>query len=167
MISTERLTLRPWTEADAPFHHELWTERDPRVPPHRRIDTAGHPTVEELADWIRSAPQDVPIRTLVVVLRETGEPLGYCGLVDGDGRQDEPEIAFEFLRRHWGRGYATESASAIVELARTTGLPRLRASVWEWNTASRRVLAKLGFAETGPDRVDPERGRSLMTTLEL
>lgn len=167
MIRTERLMLRPWTEADAAFHRALWTERDPRVPPHRRIDADGNPTVGDLAARIRSAPQDGPIRTLVVELRGTGEPLGYCGLIDNDGHPDEPEIAFEFLRRHWGHGYATESGAAIVEQARAVGIPRLRASVWDWNTASRRVLAKLGFAETGPDRVDPERGRSLMTTLEL
>lgn len=167
MIQTERLTLRPWVEADAAFHRELWTERDPRVPPHRRIDADGYPTVEELAAWMRSGPQDGPIRTLVVELRENGERLGYCGLIADDEHPGEPEIAFEFLQRHWGRGYATESASAIVELARAASLPRLRASVWEWNTASRRVLARLGFIETGPDRIDPERGRSLMTTLEL
>lgn len=167
MIQTDRLTLRPWTEADAAFHRGLWIERDPRVPPHRRIDSEGNPTVEKLAEWIRRSPEDGSIRTLVVELRETGERLGYCGLVDSDGRPDEPEIAFEFLRRHWGHGYATESALAIVELARAAGLQRLRASVWEWNTASRRVLAKLGFTETGPHRMDLERGRSLMTTLEL
>ncbi|GAA1147427.1 GNAT family N-acetyltransferase [Microbacterium natoriense] len=164
MIVTERLTLRPWTVADAGFHRELWLERDPRVPPHRRIDADGHPTVEELAERIRRSPHEGPIGTLVVELRESGERLGYCGLIEGES---DPEIAYEFLRRHWGRGYATESAEAIVEGARAAGIPRLRASVWEWNTASRRVLGRLGFAETGPHRIDPERGRSLMTMREL
>ncbi|MGW8482649.1 GNAT family N-acetyltransferase [Microbacterium sp. NPDC055903] len=168
VIRTERLALRAWTEADAGFHRELWSERDPRVPPHRRIDAAGRPTIEELAAWIRRSPDQGPIRTLVVERLGTAEPLGYCGLVTGgDEHPDEPEIAFEFLRRHQGNGYATESGSAIVELARDAGFARLRATVWEWNTASRRVLAKLGFIESGPHRIDPERGRSLMTVLEL
>ncbi|WP_217177059.1 GNAT family N-acetyltransferase [Streptomyces sp. AC495_CC817] len=168
MIRTDRLALRPWTVDDAGFHRDLWLERDPRVPPHRRIDADGRPTVDDLAGYIARASTEGPIRTLVVELRESGERLGYCGLVEsGTGPADEPEIAFEFLRRHWGNGFATEAAHAIVDLARANGFSRLRASVWEWNTPSRRVLARLGFVESGPHRIDPERGLSLMTTLDL
>ena len=43
---------------------------------------------------------------------------------------------------------------------------RLWATVWDWNTASRRVLAKLGFVET--DRTeDPTHGTNLFTTRRL
>ncbi|MFT4135830.1 hypothetical protein [Microbacterium sp.] len=49
----------------------------------------------------------------------------------------------------------------------TGGVSRLRASVWEWNTASRRVLARLGFTAAETIRVDPERGHSLMTVRDL
>jgi hypothetical protein len=45
VLETGRLLLRPWRVAGAVVLHELWTERDPRVPPHRRIDADGHPTV--------------------------------------------------------------------------------------------------------------------------
>lgn len=172
-LYTSRLRLRSWMEHDAAFHRELWSERDPRVPPHRRIDSDGRPTVGELKAWIRDVPQTGVLRTLVVENRETRERLGYCGLVPGDECDQDsaldtaPEIAFEFLRRHWGQGYATESGQAIIDRARAAGFSRLRASVWEWNTASRRVLSKLGFSETGPHRVDPHHGRSLMTVRDL
>lgn len=166
MIETERLRLRPWAVADAAFHRELWLERDPRVPPHRRIDAEGHPSVETLEEWIRRAPEEGPIRLLVAEIRDTGERIGYCGLIVGtDATGGEPEIAYELLRRHQGRGYATEAALAIVDLARSAGLPRLWASVWEWNTASLRVLAKLGFTESA--RTETERGITVMTTREL
>ena len=76
--------------------------------------------------------------------------IGYCGLVDtGRGADDEPELAFELLRRTWGQGYATEASLAVLDWARSSGHERLWATVWDWNTASRRVLAKLGFTETG------------------
>ena len=40
--------------AEAVVQRELWTERDPRVPPHRRIDADGRPTVAELEEAIRA-----------------------------------------------------------------------------------------------------------------
>src|SRR4051794_11867371 len=55
VLETDRLLLRPWRVSEAVVQRELWTERDPRVPPHRRIDAEGHPTVAEIEDWIRTA----------------------------------------------------------------------------------------------------------------
>lgn len=167
MLETGRLVLRPWRAGEAVVQRELWSERDPRVPPHRRIDADGHPTVVELEESIRT---DGVWSTglLAVELRATREVMGYCGLVDsGRGKAGEPELAFELLRRFWGQGYATEAARAVVESARSSGHGRLWATVWDWNTASRRVLAKLGFAETGRTLVDPARGTTLFTTLRL
>ena len=52
VLETERLLLRPWRVSDSGVQLELWSERDPRVPAHRRIDCAGRPTVQDLADRI-------------------------------------------------------------------------------------------------------------------
>ncbi|MEO7626848.1 MAG: hypothetical protein ABIS91_11335 [Nocardioides sp.] len=41
------------------------------------------------------------------------------------------------------------------------------ATVWDWNIASRRVLAKLGFTETDRTEVDEVRGTTLFTTRPL
>jgi RimJ/RimL family protein N-acetyltransferase len=72
-------------------------------------------------------------------------------------------LAFELLRRVWGEGYATEASLAVLDWARSSGYERVWATVWEWNTASRRVLAKLGFTETDRREVDPVRGTTLFT----
>jgi hypothetical protein len=53
-LETGRLLLRPWRVAEAAVQRELWTERDPRVPPHRRIDADGHPSVADLEESIRT-----------------------------------------------------------------------------------------------------------------
>ena len=87
--------------------------------------------------------------------------LGYCGLVGDD------ELAYEFFQRHWGRGYATEAGHAVVAWARGSGRERLTAGVREWNTASRTVLRKLGFTETGEVEPDAVHGDSLHTLLLL
>lgn len=166
-LETDRLVLRPWRVAEAAVQHELWTERDPRVPPHRRISADGHPTVAELADAIRTA-RPSPSGLLAVERKVEGDVVGYCGLIAGErGSEGEPELAFELLRRVWGRGYATEASMAVVDWAGSSGYARVWATVWEWNTASRRVLDKLGFTETGREEVDAVRGATLFMTKRL
>jgi ribosomal-protein-alanine N-acetyltransferase len=94
--------------------------------------------------------------------------IGYCGLIDsGRGSDGEPELAFELLRRVWRQGYATEASLAVLDWARSSGYERLWATVREWNTASRRVLAKVGFTETERKELDSVYGNSLFTTRRL
>ena len=164
VLETDRLLLRPWRVDEAFVQRELWMERDPRVPPHRRIDADGHPTVEEFEEAIRA---DVPssVRLLAVERKMVGDTIGYCGLVDSGQAAHEPELAFEFLRRFWGQGYATEASWAVLDWARSSGHERLWASVWDWNTASRRVLAKVGFVETA--REEAIYGTNVVTTRSL
>ncbi|WP_234313838.1 GNAT family N-acetyltransferase [Streptomyces sp. NBRC 109706] len=167
LLETSRLLLRPWRVDEAAVQRELWTERDPRGPPHRRIDVDGHPTVAELEDSIRTDP--VWSTGLLAVERKASrDVIGYCGLVDSRrGAVGEPELAFELLRRVWRQGYATEASSAVLEWARSSGYERLWATVWDWNTASRRVLAKVGFTETDRQAADTVHGTTLFTTLRL
>jgi [ribosomal protein S5]-alanine N-acetyltransferase len=63
-------------------------------------------------------------------------------------------------------GYATEASVAVLDWARSSGYERLWATVWEWNTASRRVLAKVGFTET-ERKLDAVYGNNLFTTRRL
>jgi len=66
----------------------------------------------------------------------------------------------------WGQGYATEASWAVLDWARSAGYERVSATVWDWNTASRRVLAKLGFVQAGHTD-DPTHGINLFTTRRL
>lgn len=167
VLETDRLLLRPWRVAEAAIQRELWSERDPRVPPHRRIDADGHPSVAYLEELIR-ADQPSSMGLLAVERKAFGDVIGYCGLIDsGRGTEGEPELAFELLRRVWRQGYATEASVAVLDWARSSGHKRLWATVWDWNTASRRVLAKLGFIETERKEVDPHCGTTLFTTKQL
>jgi RimJ/RimL family protein N-acetyltransferase len=152
--------------AEAVVQRELWTERDPRVPPHRRIDADGHPTVAELTESIRT--NHLWSTGLLAVERKTSrDVIGYCGLVhSGRGSEGEPELAFELLRRVWRQGYATEASLAVLDWASSCGYERLWATVWDWNTASRRVLAKVGFTETERKEV-AVYGTTLFTTRRL
>ena len=66
-----------------------------------------------------------------------------------------PELGYWLGEPHWGHGYATEAATAVVAAARDAGFPALRSRALSRNARSRKVLAKAGFIETG-EGPDPE-----------
>lgn len=167
-LETDRLILRQRSPDEAAIYRQLWTERDPRVPPHRRIDLEGRPTVEDIAAQIRAEREKPGPGILAVERKGTGDVLGYCGLVfHGTGSSDEPELAYELLRAAHGFGYATEAGRAVVTWVGEARYRRLWAGVRDWNTASRRVLEKLGFHETGQVKPDAVYGDSLLTVREF
>jgi RimJ/RimL family protein N-acetyltransferase len=109
-------------------------------------------------DWVEVTEGNYATRgygMTALVLRESGEVVGFCGLVHPGG-QPECEIKYTLRRPFWGRGLATEAASAMLAYgARTHGLSRVIATIYPENTASARVLAKVGMQEvetrTGDD----------------
>ncbi|WP_372983547.1 GNAT family N-acetyltransferase [Microbacterium sp.] len=166
-LRTARLILRPQTATDATVFHTLWTERDERVPAHRKLDAAGHPTASDIAAHITD-PASERSSLLTVEDAVSGEVYGYCGLVfDANGNDEEPEVAFELLQAVHNRGYATEAATAVLRWAAEAGYRRAWAGVWEWNVSSRRVLDKLGFVDSGRSGRVSEHGRTLITVRDL
>ena len=81
----------------------------------------------------------------LVELKEEGESIGICGLIKRDFLEDV-DIGFAFLPKFWGKGYAYESASAVMAYGkRAFGLNRLLAITSPDNYDSVRLLEKLGF----------------------
>jgi [ribosomal protein S5]-alanine N-acetyltransferase len=79
--------------------------------------------------------------------REAGETVGGAALrrVEIEG-QPEVEVGYRVAAPWWGRGIATEMASAVVAVARDRlGLAEIVAFTLPENVASRRVLEKVGF----------------------
>lgn len=82
-----------------------------------------------------------------IVLRETGQIIGRSGLLRFD-LDDTPqtEISYLIARRHWGAGYATEAAEAVVRLAfDDMKIDKLHALINPANAASSRVALRLNF----------------------
>ena len=68
-----------------------------------------------------------------------------CGLLKRETLSDV-DIGFAFLPRYRSRGYAFESAAAVMDYARTVlGLGRIVAITNDDNTGSQRVLEKIGM----------------------
>ena len=167
-LVTRRLRLRRWRLSDSAAIRGLWLERDRRS--KRLVDAEGHPTVDELRQRVAAQLNEsdkTGLSTLAIERRDSPGFIGYCGLFVGDATLAQPEIAFELYRDVHGQGYATEAARAVLDAARATGRSRVWASVREWNTPSFKVLARLGFSDSGRRLVDTDRGDTLWMTLEL
>lgn len=145
ILETERLFLRHFTSNDAPFILEL--VNDPSF-----IQNIGDRGVRKLADaeaYILNGPVASYARNgfglYLVILKETNESIGMCGLIKRNGLEDV-DIGYAFLPKFRSKGYAVESASAVKAFAKDAlGLKHLLAITDPANEASIRVLEKLGF----------------------
>ncbi len=78
-------------------------------------------------------------------LKEGGVPIGICGLIKRESLQDV-DIGFAFLPRFWAKGYAYESASAVMAYGKKAlGLNRIVAITSPDNHRSAKFLEKLGL----------------------
>ncbi len=142
ILETERLILRPWYESDAEECFKL--ARDPRVgpaagwPPHTDVENTRQVIREFLA---------VP-ETYVIVLKETGLPVGSVGLHKNDlaSKDDEAELGYWVGVPYWGRGIAPEASREMLRHAfEDLGLQRVWCGYYDGNEKSKRVQEKLGF----------------------
>jgi RimJ/RimL family protein N-acetyltransferase len=142
---TERLLLRPGWAEDAPA---LATAiADEMIV--RNLATAPWPYRLRDAEAFLAQPRDPVLPSFLIFERTDGEPrlVGSCGL--GRRPSGAVELGYWIARPFWGRGIATEAATALIEIARTMGFTRLEGSHFLDNPASGRVLEKLGFEPLG------------------
>lgn len=143
---TERLLLRPGWGEDAPaLARAIGDEAIVR-----NLATAPWPYGLEDAQAFLAAERQ-PGETPCLIFRRTrGAPqlIGSAGL--GHKPDGTVELGYWISRPHWGLGYATEAAEAVLGFARhSLRLRGLTARHFVDNPASGRVLEKLGFHRTG------------------
>ena len=81
----------------------------------------------------------------LVVLKNENTPIGICGLLKRETLQDV-DLGFALLPEFAGKGYAYESASAVLKYGRTDlGLKRIVAITTPSNSNSKSLLTRLGF----------------------
>jgi len=146
VLETERLTIRRLTVDDATFILRLLNE--PSFLQH--IGDRGVRTMAEASQYILAGPiasyERVGFGLFLVELKNSHVPIGICGLLKRDAL-DDVDVGFAFVPEFWSKGYAFESASAVVAYGRDThGLKRIVAISSQDNIASVNLLAKLGFS---------------------
>jgi len=153
LIETPRLGLRELVPGDAPFIFRLLNEDG-------FLQFIGDMGVRSLADarqYIAKGPIDSYRRfgfgLYLASLREGGTPIGICGLVKRDTLADV-DVGFAFLAQHWSKGYASESAAAVLDYGRTVlGLGRIVAITAMENRGSMAVLQRIGLRFEGRIRL--------------
>ena len=145
VVESARLVLRRLDVHDARFILELLN--DPAF-----IRFVGDRGVRDLADAYQYI-LDGPIASyrrfgfgLYLTSLRDGAPIGICGLLKRDALEDV-DIGLAFLPAYGSRGYAVESASAVLEYGRRVlGLRRIVAITAPDNHASIAVLQKIGMS---------------------
>lgn len=95
-------------------------------------------------DWQEARPRYR--YQLAIVLADSKEVIGNAGVRCPKEGSNLAELGYELAPAHWGNGYATEAAAALVSFAfEELKLQRLQANCNAENAASARVLSKLGF----------------------
>jgi RimJ/RimL family protein N-acetyltransferase len=145
VLVTERLVLRPPHIDDIPELTQL--ANNGRVA--EMLARMPHPygEAEARAFLAMSAKTRAAGCVYALTLAESGAFIGCAGL---NGTERGLELGYWIGEPYWKRGYATEAAHALVDLAfRATTIEVLHVSCRVINPASRRVIHKCGFQYAG------------------
>ncbi len=145
-ITTERLRLREFAQDD--WRAVLDYQRDPRYlryyPWTDRTEDDAHDFVRMFLDWQDERPRRR--FQLEITRRSDGRLIGNCGIRRAPDNDDEAEIGYELNPDHWGQGYASEAAAAVIQFGlNDLGLQCITSWCIADNVASARVLDRLGF----------------------
>jgi len=143
VLETERLTLRRPTLADVRAIARLANDR--RIAENTR--RLPHPYHQDHAvQFVRSLSGEA--RTTVFLIEQNFTPIGMVGV---DWRDpDTPELGYWLGVEHWGQGFATEAARAVIDLTfEEYEVDQLISGARVSNPASRNILEKCGFQWVG------------------
>ncbi|MBA2612482.1 MAG: GNAT family N-acetyltransferase [Bacteroidetes bacterium] len=149
LLETERLILREIVSADEEALFEM--DADPEV--HRFLGNKpveNKEQVKEVIKMIQQQYKDNGIARWAVINKNSNEFMGWCGLKlykqKINGHINFYELGYRFNKKHWGKGYATESGKACVNYGfEALNLKEIYGMTDSRNLNSNKVLLKLGF----------------------
>ena len=148
-LQTARLELRPMAAADADAIYAM--RSDPVIQRY-----GSHPawTDPQLAvDYIERDIQAMAVgehAQFAIVRREDAAVVGTCTLYQLDAQCRRAEVGYVLLVSEWGKGYATEAVSALLDWGfEALALNRVEADIDPRNVPSARTLERLGFVREG------------------
>ncbi len=147
-LTTERLALRRMTDDDLDWLAALYS--DPDVTQH----LGGLKTREQVANMMRTRvieyyDANPGLGVWMTIERATGEEVGFHLLNNIQG-ETIIQVGYGLLKPAWGKGYATEMASAVLRYGfADLDLPRIAGIASLPNVASQHVLGKIGLERNG------------------
>lgn len=148
ILETERLILREYTPDDFDALFAIVGDAETMKHYPKPYDERG---TKYWIDWSLGHYAQHGFGFWAVILRETGELIGNCGLtmqiIDGESL---PEVGYHIHKNYWRQGIAKEAASAVRDWAfENTDYPALYSYMTKDNEASVKTAASLGMKQTG------------------
>lgn len=153
-VETERFILRELFSTDVNGMFEL--DSDPEV--HLYLGNKTVTTKDESAAMITNIRQqylDYGIGRWAVIDKKTNEFVGWCGIKfiteETNNHKDFYDVGYRLIKRFWGKGIATETASACLKYVfEERGFKEVFALAAVENVGSNKILKKIGmqFIET-------------------
>lgn len=160
VLTTDRLILRTWDASDLALMTAI--NSDPLVMEH--FPAIQDMTVTQaLIDHFNQHYEQFGYAAYAVEIKATHELIGFVGLnhppfaIPNFKPNSLPivEIAWRLSSKHWGQGYATEAAKAVLHHAFTElNLGEIISFTVLANTKSRRVMEKIGLHYSAADNFD-------------
>jgi len=159
ILETKRLVLRNWRDGDRDLFREI--NRDPKVMeffPFRLTPEQA----DLMMDRIRAMIEETGLGFYAVAMKESAEPIGFCGLAKAGIApilpEETVEIGWRLATRFWGNGYVTEAARALIEFGfAAKDLSEIVAFAVEANKRSIAVMERLGMQHDADGDFDHPR----------
>jgi [ribosomal protein S5]-alanine N-acetyltransferase len=144
-IETPRLILREFVRSDLQALASIFV--DPLAMKFSTMGVYSTAQTEKAIDRFINSYKQFGFGFWAITLKERDLLIGYCGLaIDRIDNRDEPEIGYRLDSKFWGKGFATEAASASIHYGfDSIELPYILGAAQRQNVASIRVLEKLGM----------------------
>lgn len=148
ILETERLILREYTPDDFDALFAIVGDSETMKHYPKPYDERG---TKWWITWSLGHYEKHGFGFWAVILKETGELIGNCGLtmqiIDGESL---PEIGYHIHKKYWRMGYAKEASRAVRDWAFTnTDYPALYSYMTGDNDASVSTAASVGMKKTG------------------
>lgn len=167
ILETERLVLRHFHVDDSAFILRLVNEPSWL----QYIGDRGVRTLDDARRYLIKGPIEMYAKfgfgLYLTELKSDGTPVGLCGLIKRDSLEDV-DIGFAFLPEYCSKGYAYESAAGVLAYASNQlGLKRVVAITTEDNTASLKLLDRLGLKLESKVKLSGEDKELLLLSISL
>ena len=151
-LETERLVLRKLAVSDCFDMYEY--SRKPEV--SKFLTWYPHPDVEYTKAYLNNLKSHYALGMFydwAVLLKDEGKMIGTCGFTNIYPQHDSAEIGYVINPAYRGKGIACEAASKVLEFGFCElGLNRIEAKYIVGNSASKKVMEKLGMKDEGVSR---------------
>ncbi|WP_416150341.1 GNAT family N-acetyltransferase [Salipaludibacillus sp. HK11] len=148
-LFTERLYLRKMVPADSASLFKIWS--DPDITKFMNISNfSNEGQATEMIHYINALSKENKAIRFSIIELTSNEIIGSCGFNYFDFENAKAEIGYDIAKQSWGKGYAPEAISSLLNYGfETIEMNRIEAKIEPGNINSIKVLRKLNFTFEG------------------